>query len=207
MKTPTLVGRSSSNFTRITRIFAHELGIPLKFVPLYDITSMRVEEYGGNPALKVPVLVDAAGPVFGSENVCRELVRRAGAESRVVMRGASPDRVVTNMEELTLCTLSAEVPIVMAKLAGNTDAVSPKIVRSMANSLAYLDENVSALAEKLPDGRQFSFIEVALYCLMTHLVFREVADVTPYPKLRAFADAFGKRESAKATTYSVDTKP
>ena len=44
----------------------------------------------------------------------------------------------------------------------------------------------------------------ALFCLVEHLPFREVLATDAYPNLRAFAERFGKRSSAKATPYKFD---
>ncbi|HEX3696528.1 MAG TPA: hypothetical protein VH374_14190 [Polyangia bacterium] len=48
-----LLGRSSSHFTRTTRVFAHELGAPYIFRPVLDLTTLDRTAYGGNPARKV----------------------------------------------------------------------------------------------------------------------------------------------------------
>ena len=36
---PQLAGRSSSHFTRVARIFAHEFGVDLELLPVHDITA------------------------------------------------------------------------------------------------------------------------------------------------------------------------
>ena len=206
-----LVGRSSSHFTRITRMFAIELGVELVFRPLFDLTSLDVASYGDNPALKIPVLVTETGPLFGAENICRELVRRAGAKhkkarkkSDFVMRGDLDSRLVANAEELTLHAMQTGVIIILGKTSGI--APSTKTMRSLENTLAWLDANVDAVLAALPEERMISFIEVALFCMTRHLRFREVVDVKPYPKLGAFADTYGQRESARQTEYRVDAK-
>ena len=38
MNTLQIVGRRSSHFTRLTRVFAEELGVPYEIVPIYDMT-------------------------------------------------------------------------------------------------------------------------------------------------------------------------
>src|SRR4051812_31849578 len=105
----TLVGRSSSHFTRTVRIFALELAVPHAFRPVLDITTTDPAAYADNPALKVPVLVDAQGSLFGSENICRELTRRSGRGARVILRGDVPTRVVANAEEMILHAMGAGV--------------------------------------------------------------------------------------------------
>jgi len=72
-----LQGRSSSHFTRTARIFALELGVAHVFRPVLDLTSQDAANYADNPSLKVPILIDEAGPLYGTENICRELARRS----------------------------------------------------------------------------------------------------------------------------------
>lgn len=199
-----IVGRSSSHYSRIVRILAHELGIQHSFRPLLDIASMDMDEYGGNPALKVPVLIDERGPLFGTENICRELLQRSKHAANVVLRGDSPERTVTNAEELTLHVMTSEVSLIMAEMSGDATPSSPKIARSIANCLTRLDEQVDAALAALPSDRLVSFLEIALFCLLTHLPFRKVLDITPWPRLQTFATEFGKRESARDTEYRFD---
>jgi glutathione S-transferase len=199
-----LTGRSSSHFTRVTRIFAIELGIPHAFRPVFDITTLEAGAYADNPALKVPILIDEQGPLFGTENICRELARRSEKGSRVVMRGDVRDRVVANAEELTLHVMSSEVSLIMAKVAGDPSLVPPKVSRSIENSLTYLDENVDAALAALPQGRALSFFEVALFCVVKHLPFRQLMDVSAWVRLGRFCDRFGEREGARSTEYRFD---
>jgi glutathione S-transferase len=201
----TLVGRSSSHFTRTARIFALELGVQHTFRPVLDMKSLDMGNYADNPALKVPVLVDDQGALIGTENICRALVRRSSKAATTVLRGDVNDRVVANVEELTLHVMAAEVTIITAKLVGDDRPSSPKQLRSMENSLRYLDDNVDAVLAALPEGRILSFVEVALFCLVTHLPFREIMDVTPWKRLGDFCSRFGDRESARATPYRYDT--
>jgi hypothetical protein len=122
------------------------------------------------------------------------------------MRGDVRERVVANAEELVLHVMSAEVTLIMAKMAGDARLAPSKVTRSIENSLRYLDDNIEPLLAALPDGRVLSFVEVALFCVLTHLPFREVMDVEPWPRLVAFSGRFGERASARATEYRFDTK-
>jgi glutathione S-transferase len=199
-----IVGRSSSHFTRVTRIFAIELGVEHTFRPVLDLSSTEANDYAGNPALKVPVLVDASGSLFGTENVCRELARRSGKASSVVMRGDVADRVVANVEELTLNAMTSEVSLIMAKMAGDPRLSPPKVSRSLENALRWLDDNVDAALATLPPARTLSFLEAALFSLVTHLPFRQVLDVSPWKRLGEHCARFGVREGARRTEYRFD---
>jgi glutathione S-transferase len=178
MRDLVLVGRSSSHYTRAARIFALELG--------------------------VPVLVDADGPLFGTENICRELLRRSQKGGGAFLRGDVGGRLVANVEETTLHAMSTDVTLVTAKLAGADHAPPPKVQRSLENALRYLDDNVDRVLEALPPDRTLTFLEVALFCVVTHLPFREVLDVAGYERLTAFCDRFADRESARQTGYRFD---
>jgi glutathione S-transferase len=198
---PVLVGRSSSHFTRTARLFALELGVAHTFRPVLDMTRHEPENYGDNPALKVPVLVDAEGPLYGMENICRALARRSGLGARVVLRGDVPARVVANAEEMILHAMACEVILIM----GGVDQPGPPKVRpSITNALEFLERNVDGVLAALPPDRVLSFCEASLFALVTHLPFRKIADVSGYARLGAFCEAFGQRAGARATEYRFD---
>jgi glutathione S-transferase len=201
----TLVGRSSSHYTRVTRIFAHELGATYTFRPVLDMATIDAPNYGDNPALKVPVLIDERGPLFGAENICRELTRRSSRASKVVLRGDSSHRLVANAEELTLHAMASEVAFITAKLAGDARLVGPKVSPSLDHCIRYLDQNIGETLAALPSDRVLSFVEVALFCTVTHFPFRQTIDVSAWKNLGAFCTEFGQRESARATEYRFDS--
>jgi glutathione S-transferase len=198
-----LQGRSSSHFTRVARVFALELNVPHTFRPVLDLTSLDAASYADNPALKIPIWIDEHGPLFGTENICRELVRRSGQAARCLLHGESSERMVANAEELVLHVMSAEVNIIIGKLAGNT-TVPPKVLRSIENSLDYLDANLDAMLAQLPRERALRFVEAALFCVVTHLPFRQVLETSRWARLTDFALRFGERPSARSTEYRFD---
>jgi glutathione S-transferase len=200
----TLVGRSSSHFTRVARLFALELAVPHEFRPVFDMAALDAENYAGNPVLKVPILVDEQGSLFGTENICREFVRRSGRAADVVMRGDVSTRVLANAEELTLSAMLAEVTIITSRAPGSTAPPPPKLLRSIENSLDFLERHLEEVRAALPANRALSFVEVALFCLLQHLPFREIIAVDAWPRLAAFTQAFGDRETARATVYRFD---
>jgi glutathione S-transferase len=196
----TLVGRSSSHFTRTTRIFALELEVAHTFRPVLDMTVTDAGNYGNNPALKVPILVDEQGPLFGTENICRELARRSGKRAQVVLRGDVANRLVANAEELILHAMSSEVILIMS----NQDAPPPKVRPSLENALAFLEDNLDGIRAVLPPDRLLSFCETSLFCLVTHLPFRKIMEVTGYRRLQTFAQKFEQRPAARDTGYRFD---
>lgn len=201
----TLIGRSSSHFTRVTRMLAHELDLEHDFRPVFDLTTLDAAAYGGNPALKIPVLLDDAGPLFGAENICRELVRRAGARGAdVVLRGAVAARSVANAEELTVHAMSSGVTLIMVQAASAGQTPPTKVLPSLRGSLEFLESGLDSALAHLPSERRTSYLELALYCLLRHLEFRQILDPRPYARLGAFAARFDERASARATPYRFD---
>jgi glutathione S-transferase len=234
----TIVGRSSSHFTRVTRIFAAELGVETAFRVVPDLSSIDARDYAGNPALSVPTLETPEGAWFGSLNVSRELARRSQLALEVVWPEALDRPLSANAQELTLHAMSAEVALIMGSLgapaasgaassgAASSTAASSTAASSTAASsavtpgalqreklqnrlracLAWLDENLGAVLELLPP-RDLSYLEVSLFCLVTHLDFRGVLATAPFANLLRFSERFAQRPSAQATPYRFDSPP
>jgi glutathione S-transferase len=202
---PVIVGRSSSHFTRITRIFAAELGVDYDLRVVRDLMSSNVEDYGGNPALRIPSLQTSRGVWFGALNVCRELWRQSSRKPRVVWPEDLDVPVLANAQELASQAMATEVSLVMAKVGGGGDgAHQAKMRTALLNMMAWLEQNVGAVLAALPPQRDLSFLEVTLFCLVTHLEFREVLPTAPYSELTRFCQQFSTRASVGATAFRFD---
>ena len=201
-----LFGRSSSHFTRIVRIFAVEMELELDFVLIRDLMSEDPAVYGDNPALKMPTLESPDGTWFGSLGSCRELARHCELNLDVVWPDQLDDALASNAQEMVLQAMATEVAIVMGKSSGvpADNAHQAKLRASLLGTMHWLEENAGAAIALLPPERDLSYLEVSLFCLVEHLPFREVLDTTPYPKLRALAERFAQRSSAKATPFRFD---
>jgi glutathione S-transferase len=203
---PRLVGRSSSSFTRIARMFAAELGVPCELTVVRDLLSLSRADYGGNPALKLPILHTSAGTFFGALNICRVLARRSRRDLRLLWPEDLHEPLLANAQELTVHALATEVTLVMSKVGGASaeGAHQAKLQASLLNVLSWLDDNVGAVLGALPADRDLSYLEVALFCLVTHLEFRQVLPVADYAALGAFCLHFGQRVCARETPYFFD---
>lgn len=203
-----LVGRSSSHFTRIARIFAHELRVEHEFSPVYDITALDKQTFAENPTLRVPSLRAGNDTWFGSLGISRELARRAARPCSIVWPEDLSDAASANAQEIVLETMAAEVTIVtarLAKLAPEHPFLAKPVARIEA-SVAWLERELPGVLSRLPE-RSLSFFEVSAFCLATHLPFREVRSIDDCPNLLAFSRAFGERPSARATEYFFDRAP
>ena len=203
---PRLVGRSSSHFTRLARMFAEELDVACLFTAVHDLASRDPADFAGNPALKLPVLVLPEGPVFGAENICRTLAVRASRPRRIVWTEQLPDLRARNAQELVWHGMGAQVQLVFGMQVARLPAENvyfAKAADGFRNTLAWLDANLEAVLHGLPP-RDFSLLEVSLFCLLEHLVFRDTLPLDPYRHLAAFAAAWRERPAAQRTAYAFD---
>jgi hypothetical protein len=204
---PVIIGRSSSHFTRVTRIFAAEMRIDYSFRVVRDLMSSDPEDYGGNPALRIPILQTSRGAWFGALNVCRELWRQSSPRPRVVWPEALDEPLLANAQELVLQAMATEVALIMAGLAGTGDsnAHHMKMRKGLVNMMSWLEENARPALDALPPHRDLSFLEVSLFCLVTHLEFRGVLPTASYSELNGFCQRFSTRASCGETAYRFDT--
>lgn len=203
----TIVGRSSSTFTRVTRIFAAELGVPCALEVVRDLRALEASEYGGNPALKVPSLRTPEATWFGALNACRALARASQQKLRIVWPEALDQPLLGNMQELVLQAMSTEVGLIMSGISdGSAETVHrAKLSKSLNNVILWLDEHVRAGLAALPVERDLSYLEVTLFCLITHLDFRSVMTMAPYRELAVFSRHFGARAACLETEFRFDS--
>lgn len=205
-----IVGRTSSHFTRVAVIFATELGVRFDLVPVYDLSSLETGDYEGNPALKIPTLRRGDELLFGTENICRSLAKEAGAPLRIVWPEQLTTAVAQNAQELVWHAMAAQVQLILATYVGKIPVDNGYIVKvrqGYEGALRWLDGNLAVVRETLPAARDLSLLEVTLFCLIEHIVFRPMVALDPYPILRGFANEYAKRASAESTKYRMDRKP
>jgi hypothetical protein len=207
-----LTGRSSSHFTRVARIFAHELAVPAELDVLHDLTSLDPAAYGGHPALKIPTLHVEGALLFGTDNICRRLAEIAGRanDPRVVLSHHVTSDLVRSAQELVWHAMSVQVQLIIGLQFSKLPAESvffTKAKAGMLGALVWLDTRLDPVLAELPSPRDVSVFEVTLFCLIEHIVFRPTVPLDSFPKLRSFAAAFASRESAQHTVFRFDPAP
>lgn len=202
-----LFGRSSSHFTRMVRIVAHECGVEYVFHIVRDLHSRRYDDYGGNPALRVPTLRAGDTTWFGALNIAREFTRLSPQPLNMIWPEHLITAIAADAQELVLQSMATEVSLVMSgnALPDEHDHTHiGKLQLSLRNMLGWLDQHVDMALTTLPPERDLSYLEISLYCLLTHLDFRQVLAMSAYKKLTGFAARFGARQSALATPFRYD---
>jgi glutathione S-transferase len=206
----TLFGRRSSHFTRVTRIFAEELGVAYEIVPIYDMKERDPSFYSDNPALKLPTLRLGDATMFGTENICRTLAEHAGSPSGIIMPEHLRSPMQRNAQELVWHCMAAQVQIVLGTLVGKLpidNIYFQKALAGFTGALGWLDRHVDEVVASLPASRRLSLFETTLFCLIEHLHFRETLPIHPYTALGTFAATFATRPSAQRTPYEIDPRP
>jgi glutathione S-transferase len=190
-------------------MLALELGVDCMFQPVYDLGSRHTTDYGGNPAMKLPVLRLGDGQVaFGAENIARTLTELAPGRIDVVWTEQLPGLEARNAQELVWHAMAAQVQLVFGTQAAKLPADNlyfAKAADGLANVLAWLEARIEAVLATLPPSRHVSLLELTLFCLIEHLRFRPTVALDAYPALAHFTDTFGQRPSAQQTTYRFDT--
>ncbi|MFC4307643.1 glutathione S-transferase family protein [Steroidobacter flavus] len=205
-----IVGRRSSHFTRIARIFAEELGLSYDIDPIYDMTAQTPTSYADNPALKLPILRIGDDVVFGTENICRALADHAHKSTAIVWPEQLRPPVSRNAQELVWHCMTAQVQIVFGTLVAKLPADNlyfEKARTGFEGALTWLDTHLPDALNALPASRQVSLFEVSLFCMIEHLHFRKTLPIEPYSKLEAFRKTFATRPSAQNTSYQFDVAP
>lgn len=201
-----LLGRQSSHYTRVVRMLAHELGLELPVRPLHDLMSLDPASYGGNPALKLPILRLGDEPLFGTLNICRALAAHAGRSQDVYWPGQADRPLLMNAHELLAHAMAAEVEVVLheAVMRRPPDAASTKRRDSLLACLAWLDAHLDAVLQQVRQ-RPISWFELCLFALLAHIPFRNPLDIGGLRRLLAFEGEFAQRPSAQATPYRFDS--
>jgi hypothetical protein len=112
--------------------------------------------------------------------------------------------LASNALELAVQAMSTEVSLIMVTATGGDGSgYANKLRAALGGMVAWLDLNLTEALTQLPE-RDLSYLELALFCLIEHLEFRDVLPLEPYRNLRAFRERFAERPSAVATPFRFD---
>ena len=202
---PRIIGRSSSHFTRVLRIYAECCGIDYDFQVVPSLSSTDPDDYGGHPGLRLPSLQTAAGITFGSLPGCRRLAEISPQAPATLWPEQLPSPALVNAMELTTEAMAIEVGLIMRTVVGQADSpYAGKLRTGLEGMLAWLETAVDEILPLQPTGR-LSYLDLSLFALIDHLDFREVLPLQPYPRLCAFRDRYAQQPAALKTCYVYDS--
>lgn len=204
-----ITGRSSSHFTRVVTMLAHELGLSFELEVVHEPLSLDAQVFGGNPAMKIPVLHVGGEPLFGTENICRKLVELAPVEPRVVLAEHVRSDVVRNAQELVWTAMSAQVQLRIGVALARLDPLNvffAKARAGLSGSLDWLEAHLPEVLDALPARRRVSLFELTLFCLLEHVAFLPSVPAASRPRLAELVARFGERASARRTAFHFDAR-
>ena len=204
-----IIGRPSSHYTRVARIFALELGVAHELVHVEQLMSTDLAVYGHNPALKIPILEGAGETLFGTLNVCRQLETYGDGTTALTWPEDSKLRVYRNAMELVQDSMSNQVTLIMARRGGvpPDNLYLDKLRSSLDQSLLWLDRFAAEHLGRV-SPRSLSYLETCLFSLIEHLEFTRAKRTAAYPSLLGFRQRFRSiYGSAAQTEFFSDFVP
>lgn len=156
----TLYGTPRSHFARIVRIVAAQLETDLDWVDVGNVGAP--EPFGGNPLMRVPVLVDGERALYDSHDICVYLTEQAGVDPLRILQPGWEDR---NRLTVIRGVMDAEVRLLLAERAGmaTEGAVFDKARATIAQGVAWLEE-------QLDHDAALDYRWVAAVAMWDHLV-------------------------------------
>lgn len=168
-----LFGSTTSPYVRRLRIFMQE--IPHDFI-LVDIFNNqdREEIQGQNPTLKVPMLKDGTQVVLDSGAIHRYLVEREGTTALTW----DQQNVLTSIDAANDSLVQMFI-LSRSEIDTSADKLFFRIQRER---LSVVFGHLEQLAV---DGlfSRWDYLSISLYCLLDWLLFRQLFDVSTFPKL------------------------
>lgn len=171
-----LLGSTTSPYVRRIRLYLH--GLDYEFINL-DIFAPddRATLTANNPALKVPVLIDAGQNIYDSRVIYRYLAQKL-------------DHQQLNWEQENLLTLidaanDSLVTVLISQRSG-FDVSEDKLLFKLQNER--VDKIFSTLDEQVAAGQfeQWHYPAICLFCLLDWVSFRTLFDFSHLSHLMAF---------------------
>lgn len=197
-----LLYQTHSPFARKALVFAHEAGLADRIEVIHHETSPTLrndEVFALNPLGKVPVLItDEGEAIFDSGVICQYLDG---------LHGGTP--------------LIPAAPIAALRWQAVADGISeagilvrwettrrPEHLRYPPlgeGHLAKVAEGCAYLEARFQPANTPGLAEIAIATALSWIAFREVHDLSAYPLLAAWLEAFEQRPSMRATTLVGET--
>ncbi|MEO8801535.1 MAG: glutathione S-transferase family protein [Polyangiaceae bacterium] len=207
-----LFGHDTSPYVRRIRALFAELGLPFeRDTAGWMAPSPSFSE--ASPVKKVPALeVEENGApivLLDSKTIADWVYARKLGEAKAATSTPALQRSLFHpgfryADENVLTTsdnaLDSAITLFLYERDGLTRDAVPMLKRQamrLDSCLASLDATYAGTTT-LHDGT-FGFVDLAIFCLLDWLVFREAKDLTPFTNLEAFYDAHAKRPSLVAT--------
>ncbi|NQU49748.1 MAG: glutathione S-transferase family protein [Planctomycetes bacterium] len=186
-----------SHFARKIRILLGELGVPFELVFVKDLLSSHPADFGGNPILRIPTLVDGEHWIVESDQIARHVVEKFDAEDHLHCLDMTVDQ--RNALSMINATMGAEVEILLSARSGIADIQSYSYFQRhyevIQHCLIWLEKNGKRIWPK----NEFSYLDIALICMWDHINYYQTIDnLGDFSLLKQRADMFSSRPSVQS---------
>lgn len=167
-----------SHFSRKVRVLIDALNLQVELINAGNVAEDSAENFGPNPLMRVPTLVDNGCPVFESDYIAQYLVRQFDKNDRFNV--LTNDVRTLNARAVMNGVMSAEVELILAARTGiDTEAYLRfnKITESINRGLNWLE-----LRAEIFSGEP-SYLGFHLTAMWDHLALYDLVSLN-YPKLR-----------------------
>lgn len=196
-----LLYQTHSPFARKALVFAHEAGLANRIEVIHHETSPTLrndEVHALNPLGKVPVLIAEGEAIFDSAVICEYLDGLHDGPSLI-----PADRIDALRWQAVADGISEAGILVRWETTRRPEplrypALGEGHLAKVSGACAYLED-------RFQPAERPGLAEVAIATALSWIAFREVHDLTAYPRLSAWLEAFEKRPSMQATTLVGET--
>ncbi|WP_454713998.1 glutathione S-transferase family protein [Caulobacter segnis] len=201
-----LLYQTHSPFARKALVFAHEAGLADRVEVIHHETSPTLRNddvFALNPLGKVPVLITPNGSgegeaIFDSGVICEYLDGLHGGPSLI------PANRIAALRWQALANGISEAGILVRW--ETTRRPEPLRYPPLGEGhLAKVAEACAYLEAHFQPAEQPGLAEIAIATALSWITFREIHDLTAYPRLSAWLEAFEQRPSMRATTLVGET--
>lgn len=184
-----------SHYSRKIRILLGALELGADLIDVGNVAGSDPAQFGTNPLMKVPILVDGARSVFDSDHIAAYIVRKHDPFDRFDVLTTDTDSL--NARAVMNGVMASEVELILAARTGiDTQAYRrfDKLRESIHHGLSWLD----AHCDRFPQSP--SYLTFHLVSMWDHLALYKVAELE-YARLRECALRWA------ATPYIAATRP
>lgn len=186
-----------SHFARKIRILLAELDVPHEIVYVKNLLSTDPADFGGNPILKIPTLVDEEQWVVESDLIARYLVERHDPEDRLRVHSMNANQ--RNVLSMINAAMAAEVELILSARSGIEGVESIPFFQRYAEAielcLDWLEKEGKAHWTE-----ELGYLDIALACMWDHLVhYERIPEGKPYDWLKARVAQFAARPAFEST--------
>ncbi|MEM7516128.1 MAG: glutathione S-transferase family protein [Planctomycetota bacterium] len=183
-----------SHFARKNRILLRELELSHEIVYVENLLSSNAADFGGNPILRIPTLVDGEQFVVESDQIARYLVESYDAQDRFGVLSLTPDQ--RNLLSMISAAMGAEVEIL---LSGRSGIAGVESIPYFQRYFEVIRLCLAFLEKQGPDSwtrHEFSYLDIALTCMWDPLAYYgTIPELENHVWLKKRAASFEARSS------------